>query len=136
MIHIRHLSDVTVSRNWYKTVSNLCGNPCICNFYKSCKCETDHIQQIQNQSKNDYIPQEPENLRFAPVIVFNFDFAFWIDIIDNIIAYSPYRPYYVTRTSANDSAVFLSRDTDGNHVTSPFKYIYRYVYITLQSRQN
>ena len=33
---------------------------------------------------------------------FNFDFALWIDIIDNIIKYSSYRPYYVTRTSTND----------------------------------
>ena len=33
-------------------------------------------------------------------------------IIDNIITYSPYSPYYVTITSANDSAVSLSRGTD------------------------
>ena len=25
-IHIKHLSDVPVSRNWYKTVSKLCEN--------------------------------------------------------------------------------------------------------------
>ena len=31
---------------------------------------TDHIQQICNQSENYYIPQEPKNLRFAPVIIF------------------------------------------------------------------
>ena len=30
---------------------------------------TDPIQQICNQSENDCIPQEPENLRFAPVII-------------------------------------------------------------------
>ena len=64
---------------------------------------TDHIQQICNQSENYYIPQEPENLRFAPVIKLNSYFAFLIDIIDNIITY--YSPYYVTRTSTNGSAV-------------------------------
>ena len=76
---------------------------------------TDHIQQIRNQSENDNIPQDPENLRFV------FYFAFLIDIID-IITYSLYSPYYVTRTSTNDSAVSLSRDTDGNHVTSILHY--------------
>ena len=39
-------------------------------------------------------------------------------IIDNIITYSPYSPYYVTITSANDSTVSLSRGIDGNHVSS------------------
>ena len=42
-----------------------------------------YIQQIRKQSENDYIPQKPENLRFAPIIFFYF--AFLIDIIDNII---------------------------------------------------
>jgi len=37
-----------------------------------------------------------------------------MNIIDNIITYCP---YYVKRTPANESAVYLSRDTDGNHVT-------------------
>ena len=32
MIHLRLLSDVPVSRNWYKTVSNLYENSYICNF--------------------------------------------------------------------------------------------------------
>ena len=45
-------------------------------LYKSC-----NIKQIifnkRNQSENDDIPQKPENLRFAPVII----------IIDNIITY-------------------------------------------------
>ena len=52
--------------------------------------KADHIQQIRNQSENYYIIQEPENLRFAPVIIFNFFFALLIDIIDNIITYSLY----------------------------------------------
>ena len=52
----------------------------------------------------------------------NFYFAFLID--NNIITYSP---YYVIRTLANGSAVYWSRDTGGNHMTSnklrhsPFK---------------
>ena len=75
--------------------------------------QTDHIQQIRNQSKYDYIPQEPENLRFAPVIVFlHFHFAFLKDIIDNNTMHGLYSPYYVTRTSTNDRAVYWSHDTD------------------------
>ena len=31
-IHIRHLSDVSVSRNWYKTVSKLYENSLTCKF--------------------------------------------------------------------------------------------------------
>ena len=62
--------------------------------------------------------QEPEYLRFALFIIFNFYFAVLIDKIDNIITYSPYNPYYFTRNLANGSAVYWSRDTDGNHVTS------------------
>ena len=38
---------------------------------------------------------------------FSFNFAFLIEIIDNIISYSSYSPYYVTRAAANGSA-----DTD------------------------
>ena len=37
-----------------------------------------------------------------------------MDIIDNIITYSLYSPYYVTKTSANGSAVYWSRDTCDN----------------------
>ena len=59
---------------------------------------------------NDDIPQEPENLRFAPIIIFLF--AFLIDIIDNTNSYSPYSPYYVTGNSANCSSVSLSDDKD------------------------
>ena len=52
---------------------------------------------LRNQSENYFIPQEPENLRFAPVIIFNLYFAFLIGINDNIITYSLYSPYYVTK---------------------------------------
>ena len=62
------------------------------------------------------MPQEPENLRFAPVIFF---FAFVIDIIDNIITYSLYSLYYVTKTSANGSAVCWSRDTHDQFTALP-----------------
>ena len=44
--------------------------------------------------------------------LFNFHFAFLIDIIANIITYSLYSPYYVTRTSTNGSAVYWTCDTD------------------------
>ena len=64
---------------------------------------------IRNQSEIDNIPQKPENLRFAPFIIFNFYFAFLICTIDNTITYSLSSPYYVTKTSTNSSAVSLSR---------------------------
>ena len=54
------------------------------------------------------------NLRFAPVITFYLNFAFLIDIIDNINMYSLYSPYYAPRTSTNGSAVYWSCDTDGD----------------------
>ena len=44
------------------------------------------------------------NLRISGLLLlysFNFYFAFLIAIIDNIITYSLYSPYYVTRTLAN-----------------------------------
>ena len=108
-IPIRHLSDVPVSRNWYKTVSNLYENSYICIFYKSFS-----IKQI-------IFSKSATNLKTTSLRISDYNFYFYseflIDIIDNIITYSPYSLYYVTRTSANDSAVSLSCDTDGNHVT-------------------
>ena len=62
---------------------------------------------MRNQHEKDYIPQNPENLRFAPVI--DFFLHFLIDIIDNVITYSLYSPYYVTKTSTNGCVVSLSR---------------------------
>ena len=79
-------------------------------LYKSCSIKQPS-STIMQPIENDYIPQEPEYLRFAPVIIFNFNLAFLIYIIDNIITYSLYRSYYVTRTSTNGSAVYWSRDT-------------------------
>ena len=43
------------------------------------------IQQIRKQPENDYVPQKPENLRFAPTIIFYFYFTFLIDMLDNVI---------------------------------------------------
>ena len=83
-------------------MSNLCENSYLCNFVLKLY-KTDHIPQIRNQSQNDDILQKHENLRFAPALFIILNFAFLIDIIDNIITYSP---YYVTRTSANGSAVY------------------------------
>ena len=75
--------------------------------YKSCSIKQNHIQQLRNQSENYYIPQPHRSLRISDLLLYNF--AFLIDIIDNIITYSLYTLYYVTRTSTNDSAVSLSR---------------------------
>ena len=69
-IPIRHLSDVPVSRNWHNyTKTDICQI-----LYKSCS-----IKQIifnnYAKSENDYVPQEPENLRFAHIIFFYFAFS-------------------------------------------------------------
>ena len=61
---------------------------------------------------------KPENLRFTHIIIFILHFAFLIDIINNIITCSPNGPYFVIITSANGSALSLSRGIDGYHVTS------------------
>jgi len=42
----------------------------LCQIYT--KIQYIHIQQIRNQSENDDIPQEPENLRFAPFLILHF----------------------------------------------------------------
>ena len=60
-----------------------------------------NVQQLRNQSENDYISQQPENLRFAPVIIILFLF------LSLILLYSPYCSYYVTITSANGSILVI-----------------------------
>ena len=40
---------------------------------------------MHNQSENDDIPEEPEKLRLASIIVWILQFFIWKDIIDNII---------------------------------------------------
>ena len=52
--------DIKLSQNYTKTY--------LCKIlYKICNIK--HIQQIRNQSENDDIPEEPEKLRFASVII-------------------------------------------------------------------
>ena len=84
-------------------------------LYKSCR-----IKQIifNKYATNLKTTISDRSLRILGLLLFYF--VFLIDIIDNIITNSPYNPYYVTRTLANGSAVSLSRDTDGNHVTNSF----------------
>ena len=50
------------------------------------------------------------SLGISDFLLLYFFFAFLIDLIDNIISFSPYSPYYVTRTSANGKVVYWSRD--------------------------
>ena len=37
-------------------------------LYKSCSIKQILFNYIRNQSENDYIPQESENLKFTPII--------------------------------------------------------------------
>ena len=99
-IHTRHLTDVPVSRNWYKTVSktyeNLYMKFCIC--IKVVGLNRSYSTNTKPIWKRRY-PTETEN----PVIIIK-------NIIDNNITCSPNSPYYVSRTWANSSAVYWSRD--------------------------
>ena len=65
---MRVLSDVPVLRNWYKTVSNLYKKTIYTRFYIKI-VETDHIQQMHNQSEKDDIPEEPKKHRFALILM-------------------------------------------------------------------
>ena len=56
------------------------------------------------------------------LLYFLFIFCILIDKIDNIITFSTYSPYYVTRTSANGSAVYWSRDFRLYHGTMILHY--------------
>ena len=83
-------------------------------MYKSCSIK----QIIFNKYATNLKTISHRSLRISGLLLlkfFNFNLVFLINIIGNIITYSP---YYITQTSANGSAVLLSRDTDGNHVTS------------------
>ena len=71
--------------------------------------------------------------RFAPVIIFNFYLAFLIDIIDNIITYSL---YYVTKTSANSSAVYWSRVSCDNDTAMLLAEVIVTSYPTVQTIHN
>ena len=65
----RVLSDVPVSRNWFKTVSMLNQNYTYEIWYNNLSFKQIHIQQKRNQSENDDIPEEPEKLRYASIII-------------------------------------------------------------------
>ena len=80
-------------------------------LYKSCSIK----QIIFNKYEANL---EPENLRFAPIIILNFHIAelihaILLHIVRIVCMTSP-------GTSANGSAVSLSRNSDGNHVTSTY----------------
>ena len=53
-------------------------------FYKS-RFKEIIFSKKRKQSENNYIPQKLENLRFAPILIFNLYFPFLIDIFENII---------------------------------------------------
>ena len=118
-VHIRHLSDVSVSENGYKTMSNLCKYVCMQFFYKSSRFKQIIFNKYANNLK---MIISHRNLIISGLLLlelFNFCFAFLIHIIDNIITHSPYSLYYVTGNFSQwQCEVSLSRDTDGNHVTS------------------
>ena len=118
MKHIRLLSDVIVSRNWYKTVSFYTKIHIYAFLYKCYSIKQFIFNKYETNLKTISSHRTLIISGFLLLKFLKFDFAFLIDIIDNIITYNPYSLYYVTRTSANGSAVSLSRDTDGNHVTS------------------
>ena len=102
-IHIKHLSDVPVSRNWYETVSKYTK---IQAYTILCKSRFKQIKFSKYATKNQK--------RVYPTgawVFLNFYFAFSINIIENIISSSPYSPHNVTRTLANDRAAYWSRDT-------------------------
>ena len=87
---------------------------------KLCQIYTIHIYAISYKSCNIILiifikyatnlkmTISHRSLRISGLLLF---FFILIDINDKIISYSPCCPYYVTRTSANGSAVCWSRDT-------------------------
>ena len=87
-IHIRHLSDVPVSRNWYKTVQNYTKTYMYQILYKSCS-----IKQIvfKKYATNLNMTISHRSLRISDLLLLsflNFYFSLLIDIIDNIPTYS------------------------------------------------
>ena len=99
IIYLMFLSreiDIKLCKNYTKTYIYQI-------LYKSCSVKHIIFNKYATNLKNDYIHEEPENLRFSTVIIFYFVFCILIDITDNIITCSLYRPYYVTRTSTNGS---------------------------------
>ena len=70
-----------------KTVSNLYEN--VCTYIKYCiKIVGLNRSYSTNTQPIVDIPEEPDNLRFAPIAIFEFNnFSFIINIFDNIILY-------------------------------------------------
>ena len=83
-------------------------------LYKS--CNKDHLQRIRNQSENDDIPQEPENLSFALIIIVFFYFAFLKDIILIIL----FQIVRIVRIASPELRLSLSRDFRLLHPMPPF----------------
>jgi len=100
-IHLLFLSreiDIKLYQNYTKTD--------ICQIlYKSCRAKQIIFNNYETNLKTIISHRSLSISGLLLLYLFNFYFAFFIDIIDNILTYSPYRPYYVTITSANDSQV-------------------------------
>ena len=114
-IHIKHLYLMFVSREMDIKLCQIYTKIHLCNFV-SCRFKQIIFSKYETNLKKT---SSCRNLRISGLLLlysFNFYFAFLIDIIDNIITFNPYCPYYVTRTSANGSAVYLSRDFRLYHV--------------------
>ena len=83
-------------------------------LYKSCSIHRSYSTNMQPIWKRRY-PTGAWKSHVCSYYIFWFLFCIFYNIIDNVITHSLYN---VTRTSANDSSGSLSRDTDGNLVTS------------------
>ena len=55
-------------------------------FYKSSRFKEIIFSKKRKQSENNYIPQKPENLRLAPILIFIL-FIFFIFIYFNFISH-------------------------------------------------
>ena len=85
-------------------------------LYKSCRFKQLIFSKYKTNLKKTI---SYKNLRISGLLLLYFHFSFFIDIIDNIITFNPYSPYYVPmRTSANGSAACWSRDFRLYHVTT------------------
>ena len=97
-IHLMFLSreiDIKLCQNYTKTYMYL---------YNSCSIK----QIIFSKYATNLKTTISHSLKISDLLLFV------LDIIDNIITYSLYSSFYVTRTSTNGSAVYWLRDTDGD----------------------
>ena len=112
-IHIRHLTDVNLSREIYiKLCQNYTNTYIYQILYKSCSIKQTIFNKYETNLKTT-ISQKSLRILDLPLSSFFSFFAILIDIIDDIFTYCLYSPYYVTRTSTNGGAVSLS------HVSAP-----------------